>query len=187
MYKVIIALMVVLLVCMVTTPTFAEVNSGLRVKAGLFMPGDSDVADLYGNGLVFGVEYAYPFSNKPYGILGSIDYFPKGATETVYYGGYLYHVDHEWRVIPITFSFIYFPSVGKNYYFGGGIGNYSATLDAELRETGQSESESESGIGFHILAGYNFSGGFFGRVKYSTADLEGTDAGGISFFGGYRF
>jgi len=61
---------------------------------------------------------------------------------------------------------------------GGGVGYYLVKLTGEV--SGVTDSVSESDFGFHILAGYSFGDNFFGETKFSSADVEGVNAGGIS-------
>ena len=165
-------IMVAVLVVGITMGVFAagagaQVRSGIGIKAGYFMPGDADVNTVYGSGLVFGADYLF-LLGPSYGIDVGVDYFSQEALGLT-----------TWTVIPITGSLIYVFG-GGNLYIGAGGGYYTAEM------TIPGDSESHSAFGYHALAGISLGPQFFIEGKYSYADVEGIDAGGISIFGGIR-
>ncbi len=156
----------------------AQPKSGLRAKVGYFMPGDSAVMDLWGSGLTFGADYLYAF--PPYGIGLGVEYFSKEKS--------LLLLTYSWRVIPLTATFLYFFPGRENFspYVGGGIGYYLVKIGEEVLGIPFYEEEG-SGVGFHIQGGFTFGENFFAEAKYSTADIEGVNAGGFTILAGYRF
>ena len=147
-----------------------ETQSGIGVKVGYFMPGDEEINNLLGSGLSYGADYLYSFPEKLYGVAFGIEYFSKSIFPTL-----------TLTITPITGSFLYFPTLEKNLYIGGGLGYYLATITAEGVDI-----LSISVLGYHALAGYNFGGKFFVEAKYSTANFEGLNIGGINVLAGYR-
>ncbi len=166
----------------------AQPETGFGVKVGMFTPSDENITDIWENGLAYGLDYLYAF--PPYGIAFGVEYlsivremtfFP--ITETV-----------EWRVIPITGTFLYFlPGKGGfSPYVGAGVGYYLTRVGVDIAFAGipfLDVSEEESGIGFHAQVGFTLGKHFFAEVKYSMANVEyfeTINAGGLTIFAGYR-
>ncbi len=156
----------------------AQQESGLKAKAGYFMPGDTDVNDLWGSGFTFGAGYLYAF--PPYGIDLSVEYFSK---EEPWFG-----ITAKWTVVPVDVSFLYFPPQMGPFspYIGGGIEWAIARVDVEIGGIPWFDEE-ESGIGFQLRGGFVLEESFFAEVKYSTVDAEGINLGGLAIFVGYKF
>lgn len=166
----------------------AQQESGFKVKAGYFMPGDQDVDNLWGGGLIFGANYLQVF--PPYGIDFGAEYFSKERTQTLL--GIT--VKQDWRVVPVTATFLFFPAGGEGFsaYMGGGIGWYLTEygLDIAIPSlTLFADSSEESGIGFHVQGGFTLGKNFFAELKWSTAEIEnlGVNVGGLGIVAGYRF
>ena len=166
----------------------AQQESGFRAKVGYFMPSDTDVDNLWGSGFTFGVDYLYVF--PPYGIDFGAEYFSRDDTRTLL--GLT--VKQDWRVIPVTATFLFFPAGGEGFsvYGGGGVGWYltrygfdiavpSLTLFAGTLE--------ESGIGFHVQGGFTLGKNFLAELKWSTAEIQnlGINVGGWEVVAGYKF
>jgi hypothetical protein len=174
----------------------AQPKSGFGAKLGYFMPGDEDVKLIWGSGFIFGVDYLYAF--PPYGIDFGVEYFSKEEEKTAF--GITSKA--EWRVIPLTATFLYFFSncpmclmpmrEGLSAYIGVGIGYYLTRVDVETPLAGIplfAGNAEESGIGFHVQGGFALGKNFFAEVKYSTVGLKGDidkNAGGFTIFVGYR-
>jgi len=152
------------------------VSSGFRAKVGLFVPTDKNVSDTYGSGLIFGADCLYLFPYKSYGIAGGVDYFYKSRFDG--------SIKRDRSVIPITGSFLYFFTEEKDLYFGAGVGYYSVRETKEI--AGTTISESESGMGFHVVGGYNHRN-LFGEIKISSAPMDSGNAGGVSLMIGISF
>jgi len=166
----------------------AQPKSGFSVKGGYFMPSDTDVNDIWGSGFTFGAGYLYAF--PPYGIGFGAEYYSKQATVTVF----PITATAAWRVVPVTATFLFFPSGGEGFsaYMGGGMGYYLTKYDLEYAYIDIplfGASWEESGIGFHVQGGFTLGENFFGEVKYSMADIPdiGVNAGGFTILAGYRF
>jgi len=152
------------------------VSSGFRVKVGLFVPTDNEVNDIYGSGPIFGADCLYLFPHKRYGVAVGLDYF--------YKSGFDGSVKQDRLVIPITGSFLYFLTEEKDLYLGAGFGYYSVRETKEM--TGTTTSESELGMGFHVVGGYNYRN-LFGEIKISSAPMDSGNAGGVSLMIGISF
>lgn len=164
----------------------AQPKSGFAAKVGYFMPGDEDVEDIWGSDFTFGVDHIWAF--QPYGIGIGAEYFSKEEKETAF--GVT--VKAEWRVIPLTATFLYFlPGREGIYpYIGAGIGYYLTKVEYEVGWMGVplfGGSAEESGIGFHAQGGITLGKNLFAEAKYSTADVEGVEAGGFTILVGFRF
>jgi len=164
----------------------AQPESGFAAKVGYFMPGDEDVEDIWGSDFTFGVDYIWAF--PPYGIGIGAEYFSKVEKETVL--GVT--AKAEWSVIPVTATFLYFlpGREGFSPYIGAGIGYYLAKVEYGVGYLGIplfGASEEESDIGFHVQGGVTLGENLFAEAKYSTADVEGVEAGGFTILVGYRF
>ncbi len=164
----------------------AQPKSGFAAKVGYFMPGDEDVEDIWGSDFTFGVDYIWAF--PPYGIGIGAEYFSKVEKET----DLAVTAKAEWSVIPLTATFLYFlpGTEGFSPYIGAGIGYYLAKVEYEVGWMGIplfGASEEESDIGFHVQAGITLGENLFAEAKYSTADVEGVEAGGVTILFGYRF
>lgn len=188
--KLTVMLLIVGLVLGLTGLAQAQPESGFAPKVGYFMPGDEDVKDVWGNDFTFGIDYLYAF--PPYGIDFSAEYFAKEKKWA--WLGETYK--QEWRVIPLTATFLYFfpGREGFSPYIGGGIGYYLTEYGVDLGYAGVSlfaNSWEESGIGFHAQGGFTLGENFFVEAKYSTADITGdiydVNAGGVTILVGYRF
>ena len=183
--KLTVMLLIVGLVLGLTGLAQAQPKSGFAPKVGYFMPGDEDVEDFWGSDFTFGIDYLYAF--PPYGIDFSAEYFSKEETAT------FFGVTDKWgwRVIPLTATFLYFlpGKEGFSPYIGGGIGYYLARVDWEeiWGDTPMfGASAEESSVGFHAQGGFTLGENFFVEAKYSTADVEGVEAGGFTILVGYR-
>jgi opacity protein-like surface antigen len=164
----------------------AQPKSGFAAKVGYFMPGDEDVEDIWGSDFTFGVDYIWAF--PPYGIGIGAEYFSKEEEVTVF----PVTEKAKWSVIPLTATFLYFlpGTEGFSPYIGAGIGYYLTELDVEMALVGipfLAGSAEESDIGFHVQAGITLGENLFAEAKYSTADVEGVEAGGVTILFGYRF
>ncbi len=187
--KLVVMLLTVGLILGLMNLAQAQPKSGFAAKVGYFMPGDEDVEDIWGSDFSFGVDYLYAF--PPYGIDFGAEYFSKEKTETVF----PVTSKVEWRVIPLTATFLYFfpGREGFSPYIGVGIGYYLMKLDVEIALVGipfLAGSAEESGIGSHVQGGFTLGENFFAEAKYSTADIENdieADAGGFTILVGYRF
>jgi len=183
--KLTVMLLIVGLVLGLTGLAQAQSESGFAPKVGYFMPGDKDVEDIWGNDFTFGIDYLYAF--PPYGIEFGAEYFSKEEKQTFF--GITDKV--KWTVIPITATFLYFfpGREGFSPYIGGGIGYYLTKFAFE-EDWGDipifAGSAEESGIGFHAQGGFTLGENFFVEAKYSTADVEGVEAGGVTILVGYR-
>jgi len=163
----------------------AQPKSGFAPKVGYFMPGDEDVEDIWGSGFNFGLDYLWAF--PPYGIGIGAEYFSKEKKETA--AGVT--AKAEWSVIPLTATFLYFFPGREDFspYVGAGIGYYLAKVEYEVGWWGIpifGVSEEESDVGFHVQGGITLGKNLFAEAKYSTADVEGVEAGGFTILVGYR-
>lgn len=180
-------LMLILSLCvllsMVGIGTSAEAEggcqSGIAIKLGYFMPSDDDVNDIYGSGLTFGADYLHIFPWESYGIRVGIEGFFRTKTTRVFG----LSIDQNWRVVPVTGTFVYFPTPEKDFYIGAGLGFYSVREKIEILWI--SSSESETALGLHFLGGFSFRQ-FFGEAKISHAVANSTNVGGLSVSVGYR-
>ena len=183
--KLTVMLLIVGLVLGLTGLAQAQPKSGFAPKVGYFMPSDEDVEDIWGSDFTFGIDYLYAF--PPYGISFSAEYFAKEEKQTFF--GITDKV--KWRVIPLTATFLYFfpGREGFSPYIGGGIGYYLTKFEFE-EDWGDipifAGSAEESGVGFHAQGGFTLGENFFVEAKYSTADVEGVEAGGFTILVGYR-
>ena len=166
----------------------AQQESGFRTKVGYFMPSDTGVDNLWGSGFTFGVDYLYVF--PPYGIDFGAEYFSKETTRTLL--GLT--VKEDWRVVPVTATFLFSPPGGEVFsaYIGGGIGYYLTKYGLNVAVpslTLLAVSFEESDIGFHVQGGFTLGENFFAELKWSTAEIEnlGLNAGGLEVVAGYRF
>lgn len=149
-----------------------NIQSGIGFRGGLFMPSDENIDFVWGSGLIYGVDYRYMFEGQKYGLDLTLEYFQK-STDILF-------LTAEYRLIPITASFVCFPIEGVNVYLGGGAGLYLG----RIRWT---YSASNSGFGLHLKGGFAFGKGFFIEGKYSfLAKVGDLDVGGTSFLVGYR-
>lgn len=186
--KLMLVLLTVVLILGLMNLAQAQPKSGFSVKGGYFMPGDTDVNDIWGSGFTFGADYVYAF--PPYGIGFGAEYFSKETTQTLL--GIT--VKQDWRVVPVTATFLFFPPGGEGFsaYMGGGIGYYLTKYGLDIAVPGLTllaGSLEESGIGFHVQGGFTLGENFIGEVKYSMADIPdiGLNAGGFTILAGYRF
>jgi opacity protein-like surface antigen len=184
--KLMVILLIVGLVLGLTGLAQAQPKSGFAPKVGYFMPGDEDVEDIWGSDFSFGVDYLWAF--PPYGIGIGAEYFSKEEKETAF--GVT--AKAEWSVIPLTATFLYFfpGREGFSPYIGAGIGYYLAKVEYEVGWAGIpifGVSEEESDVGFHVQGGITLGKNLFAEAKYSTADVEGVEAGGFTILVGYRF
>jgi len=186
--KLTVVLLIVGLVLGLTGLAQAQPESGFAPKVGYFMPGDEDVEDIWGSDFTFGIDYLYAF--PPYGIDFSAEYFAKEKKEALL--GVTYK--QEWRVIPLTATFLYFfpGREGFSPYIGGGIGYYLTEYGVDVGYVGVplfANSWEESGVGFHAQGGFTLGENFFVEAKYSTADITDdidVNAGGFTILVGYR-
>ena len=187
--KLTVMLLIVGLVLGLTGLAQAQPESGFGAKVGYFMHGDEDVEDSWGSDFIFGIDYLYAF--PPYGIDFGAEYFAKEKKVTAL--GVTYK--QEWRVIPLTATFLYFfpGREGFSPYIGGGIGYYLTEYGVDIGYAGVPlfvNSWEESGIGFHAQGGFTLGENFFVEAKYSTADITGdiydVNAGGVTILVGYR-
>jgi len=149
-----------------------NIQSGIGFKGGLFMPSDENLDNVWGSGLIFGADYLYIVPGQRYGLDFSFEYFQK-STDVIW-------MTAEYRLIPVTTSFVYFPSKDVNIYLGGGVGLYLAKIRWIY-------SASNSGFGLHLKGGFAFGKGFFIEGKYSfLAEAGDLNVGGINFLAGYR-
>jgi len=184
-----VVLLVVGLILGLMSVAQAQQESGFKVKAGYFMPGDQDVKDIFGSDFTFGASYLYAF--LPYGIEFGAEYFSGEAGITVF----PLTVKQEWRVVPVTATFLFFPSGGEEFsaYMGGGIGFYPVSYDFDMEILGVpflGKPTNESVIGFHVQGGFTLGKNFFAEAKYSVANVENdieVNAGGLTIVAGYRF
>jgi len=128
----------------------------------------------------FGADY-FPSDN----VRVSLDYWKQSE-----YDAY-YDLGVSVEVMPITVTWV---SRSKSQvsaprqrqaYFGGGVGWYRCEL--RIWNSYDSESATESDLGFHVLAGMDVTDRAFAEVRYATADVEGLKAGGFGLSVGYRF
>jgi len=183
--KLTLMLLIVGLILGLMSAAQAQPKTGFSLKGGMFMPGDQDVKDFWGNGVTYGVDYLYAF--PPYGIVFGVEYFSRVVDMTVF----PVTDTIEWSVVPITGTFLYFlPGTGGfSPYVGAGIGYYMARLRWDEAVFGipvVGVSVDNSGIGYHAQGGFTLGEHFFAEVKYSTATLEGLDVGGLTILAGYR-
>ncbi len=149
-----------------------NIQSGIGFKGGLFVPSDENLNDVWGSGLIFGMDYLYMFQGQRYGFDFGFEYFQK-STDIIW-------MTAEYRLIPITASFVYFPSRDINLYLGGGVGLYFARIRWIY-------SASNSGFGLHCKGGFAFGKGFFIEGKYSLlAEVGDLNVGGGTVLAGYR-
>jgi len=184
--KLTVMLLIVWLILGLTGLAQAQPKSGFAPKVGYFMPSDEDVKDIWGSDFTFGLDYLWAF--PPYGIGIGAEYFSKEEKETAF--GVTAKAD--WSVIPLTATFLYFfpGREGFSPYIGAGIGYYLAKVEYEVGWGGIpifGVSEEESGVGFHVQGGITLGKNLFAEAKYSTADVEGVEAGGFTILVGYRF
>lgn len=178
-------LVLILILCIMLSITGVSVSaeeesqSGIAIKLGYFMPSNDDVNDIYGGGLIFAADYLYVFQGTSYGISAGIERFHRAKT-TLILG---FSVDQSWLVIPVTGTFLYFPTPDRNLYIGAGLGYYSVKETLEMLWIPLSESE--SALGFHLVGGYTIHN-FFGEAKISYAVVDDVNAGGLSMLIGYR-
>ena len=181
-----LVLLIVGLILGLTNFAQTQPKSGFAPKVGYFMPGDEDVEDIWGSDFTFGVDHIWAF--QPYGIGIGAEYFSKEKKETAL--GVT--AKAEWSVIPVTATFLYFlpGREGFSPYIGAGIGYYLAKVEYEVGWMGIplfGASEEESDIGFHVQGGVTLGKNLFAEAKYSTADVEGVEAGGFTILVGFRF
>jgi len=149
-----------------------NIQSGIGFKGGLFMPSDEDIDLVWGTGFIFGMDYRYMFKGQKYGIDVNFEYFQK-STDILF-------LTAEYRLIPITASFVYFPAEEMGLYLGAGVGMYFAKIRWIY-------SASNSGSGLHLKGGFNFGKNFFIEGKYSfLAEVGQLNIGGASLLAGYR-
>ena len=186
--KLTLMLLIVGLILGLMSVAQAQPKTGFEPKMGLFTPSDENITDIWENGVTYGLNYLYAF--PPYGIAFGVEYFSIEKEATVF----PITEKVEWRVIPITGTFLYFfPGRGGfSPYVGAGIGYYLTKRrwdEALARIPIFSLSQQESGIGFHVQCGFTLGENFFAEVKYSMANVEYSEtinAGGLTIFAGYR-
>jgi len=149
-----------------------NIQSGVGFRGGLFMPSNEDIDSVWGSGLMFGMDYRYLFEGQRYGFDLGFEYFQK-STDILF-------VTAEYRLIPITASFVYFPIEKTGLYLGAGVGMYFAKIRWIYLA-------SNSGFGLHLKGGFAFGKGFFVEGKYSFFAKAGQlNVGGASLSAGYR-
>ncbi len=141
----------------------------IRVKAGLFLPTDSNLTNAVGNTwMKIGVDVTLPLGfNLP--IIGAstkvgIDYSFKNSN----------------RIVPITLSEVIQPSAGAHspIYAGAGIGLWNAKIGGNT----------SSKVGFRLLGGLDFSEKLFLEAQYDKVGrLGGVTADGFSVLAGFKF
>ena len=136
------------------------------------MPSDENLDDVWGSGLILGMDYRYMFEGQRYGIDFGLEYFQK-STDILF-------MTAEYSLVPITASFVYFPVEETGLYLGAGVGMYFAKIRWIY-------SASNSGFGLHLKGGFVFGKNFFVEGKYNFSAKAGQlDVGGASLLAGYR-
>jgi opacity protein-like surface antigen len=158
------------------------------VKLGYFMPnsdddGLKDFDNEFSLGLAVGTKLSPNFAIE----LGW-DYYSTKGNDTVSSGGVSYAIDAEvttWS-IPLTAKFILPVSKEIEVFMGAGVGYYDSQIDADGTLSGGglsadlwSESDSASGIGYHLVAGADYkinrNVALGGEIKWCKAELDFED------------
>ncbi|MFP3903320.1 MAG: hypothetical protein ACLFWB_03650, partial [Armatimonadota bacterium] len=143
-------LLVSLMVLLVASFAFAQDEACFRGRIGWVDAGDLD------SDLGFGVDYMKANS------MFSFDYssHDKGWTEMV--EGVAVDVNLDADLMSLSYTFLQRPEdengAMSNSYYGAGIGYYDADADLTASAGGRTESESasESSVGFHLIGGMEF-------------------------------
>jgi hypothetical protein len=181
--RVMIPLTIVFLLLIMSSAYAAQydISKNMSLKLGAFMPTDSDVKDVLGD-TWFDARLGYFVKNTPkcaelveLGWIGkdkSFDYANAFDQGTEHFKAHM---------IPLTYT--YEMKAPSHFYYGGGAGVYFTKLS--FRNTGFdfvnnvpysfSESRSSTKLGFHALAGYDFTKSLGAEFRYTfiTSKIEG--------------
>ena len=156
-----------------------QIQSGLGVKAGYFIPIGGGANLLRGVGVIYGADYLYIPPRRSYGIDVEFGYV---STEDWQYHpkyGWIY----KWTVITGEASVVWFPTKGRNIYVGAGVDYHNVELSSANDPLGD-----ESGSGFHVSGGYVVLNRLFIEIKYANAKVEeDKETRGVSIRAGFRF
>lgn len=158
-------------------------------------PSEKAISEIYGGGLVFGVD-AIIWSQSGMGGGLSIERF--GASGEPYVYGDVDDAECSISIVPITLSGMYrikITSTPVEPYFGlgGGIYFVNETLKATSQGYSASATYSNNAVGFHGLAGIKYNN-IIVELKYTNASVKSEGAagnsaniGGVNIFAGIRF
>ncbi len=156
-----------------------QIQAGLGIKAGYFIPIGGGVNLLRGIGVIYGADYLYLPPGRSYGIDVEFGYV---STEDWQYHpnyGWIYR----WTVISGEASVVWFPTKGRDIYVGAGVGYYNVKLSGANNPL-----LDESGSGFHISGGYVILNRLFFEIKYTNAKVEeDKQTRGVGIRAGFRF
>lgn len=135
------------------------------LKLGYFIPnGDDDGLNDFDN--VFTIGGAGGAKLFPwFAVEGGLDYYSTKGNDSTTYAGVSYDVDAKVKTwsIPLTAKFILPFSKVVEPFAGIGVGWYSSSIDMDgtvsgygLSRQAWSESDSDSGFGYHFVAGADF-------------------------------
>jgi len=164
-------------------------------KVGYMAPSEEAISEIYGGGLVFGVD-AIIWSQSGMGGGFSIERF--GASGEPYVIGNVDDAECSISVVPITLSGMYRINNTSNPaepYFGLGGGIYFVNETVKVTSQGYTASAtmSNNAVGFHGLAGIKYNN-IIVELKYTNASVKSEGAagksaniGGFNIFAGIRF
>ncbi len=151
-------------------------NPEFRIKFGVLSHWDN----LFGNyGITVGGDYLFYLEDSPFGIAGGLEY--TSSVRTTFYA------DSAWKDIATTLSFLYFPTSTREVYLGMGLEYHWVTEEEILLYTGYRRIRKDSGLGLHLVVGFNLGKNTFLEGKLSSVGIGYRNKGGISLQIGGRF
>lgn len=173
-----------------------DIGKKISVRAGLFVPTDSDTADLLGSTwpeVHVGLTVYKSESSAHLLELGLIQSHKADLSdllEGVVPTGT--QVTARAQIIPLTFTFLAKPAPEAKTYYGGGIGAYFVNVDAAAIVEGErvSASDSQTRLGLQLILGITLSQDYIAEMRYTRVFLPGEqvdDLDGFSFVIGARY
>ena len=151
-------------------------NPEFRIKFGVLSHRDS----LFGNcGFIVGVDCLLHFGDGPFGIAGEL--------ESITSHRITFYENTTWKDTALILSFLYFPTSMREIYFGMGLEYHWIIKEEQYLWSNYCSVQSESGLGLHLVGGFNFGKYIFLEGKISSVGIGYRNKGGISLQIGSRF
>lgn len=171
-----LALMVMVALILGLALSAGAMDSELRVKLGVLSHKDY----LFGNpGLIMGGDCLFYLKDSPLGIAGGLEYISSARTTS--------YSDIAWRDVATILSFLYFPTIVRGVYLGVGLEYHWMTEEVTHLYKDWRSIRRESGLGLHLVAGFNLGEYIFLEGKISSVEIDIMNKGGISLQIGAKF